>query len=113
MAHPFFHSKSSARKFGGKPEDYLQIHEWFDNSKAHIPDYRHRALRHHSQGIFWAEEVFGVTIKNSNNNDVPVRAIGEQHVFEDFGFIPTLQDWFKNIEKQDWMFRGAKAVEEV
>jgi len=30
MAHPILHSKSSAKKFGGKPEDYLHIHNWFD-----------------------------------------------------------------------------------
>ena len=34
MAHPFKHAESSARKFGGKAEDYLQIHNWFDESKA-------------------------------------------------------------------------------
>jgi hypothetical protein len=34
MAHPLRHAESSARKFGGKPEDYLAIHNWFDESKA-------------------------------------------------------------------------------
>lgn len=110
MAHALYHAKSSARKFGGKPEDYIAIHEWFDASKAHVPDFRHRALRHHSQGIFWAEEVFGRTIVNSQGNEVPVRAVGEQHVFEDFGMIPTLQDWLQNMDKKDWMFAGAKAL---
>lgn len=110
MAHAFFHAKSSAAKFGGTPEDYVAIHEWFDASKAHLPDMRHRALRHHSQGIFWAEEVFGRTITNSQGKEVPVRLVGEQHVLEDFGFIPTLQDWFSNMEKADWMHKGAKAL---
>jgi len=32
MAHPNLHAKSSARKWGGKPEDYLHIHEWFDEN---------------------------------------------------------------------------------
>jgi hypothetical protein len=26
MAHPLKHAQNSARKFGGKPEDYLPIH---------------------------------------------------------------------------------------
>lgn len=30
MAHPFHHALSSARKWGGRPEDYLAIHNWFD-----------------------------------------------------------------------------------
>jgi hypothetical protein len=34
MAHPLKHAESSARKFGGKPEGYLPIHNWFDESKA-------------------------------------------------------------------------------
>lgn len=28
MAHPWEHSKSSARKFGGSPVDYLEIHNY-------------------------------------------------------------------------------------
>jgi len=30
MAHPQQHAVSSARKFGGIPEDYVEIHKWFD-----------------------------------------------------------------------------------
>ena len=39
MAHPFKHAESSARKFGGKAEDYLQVHNWFDESKAFFPGF--------------------------------------------------------------------------
>jgi len=46
------------------PEDYLKIHNWFDESKAHIADLRHRALRHHSSGIFLCEAIDGATITN-------------------------------------------------
>jgi hypothetical protein len=28
MAHPFYHAQSSAKRFGGKPEDYQLIHDW-------------------------------------------------------------------------------------
>lgn len=59
MAHPVEHAQSSARKFGGRPEDYLAIHRWFDESKAFFPDFRHRALRHHAEGIFLAERIWG------------------------------------------------------
>jgi hypothetical protein len=52
MAHPLKHAESSARKFGGKASDYLAIHNWFDASKAHASDLRHRAALHHSFGIF-------------------------------------------------------------
>ena len=80
MAHPIKHAESSARKFGGKAEDYLRVHNWFDESKAYLPDFRHRALRHHAEGIFLCERIFGVAITNSEGKQVPVRYIGEQHV---------------------------------
>ena len=104
MAHVWHHALSSAKKFGGRPEDYVSIHEWFDETKAHTPTWRHRALRHHSQGIFECEGVFGITRKNSDGKLIPVRFIGEQHVKEDFsGYIPTIHDWFKRIPFEDWM----------
>lgn len=93
MAHPYAHAKSSANKFGGKPEDYLKIHQWFDETKQFCADPRHRSLRHHTLGIFDCEKVFGMYIENSEGRKVMVRQIGEQHVYEDLGFIPTPMDW--------------------
>jgi hypothetical protein len=106
--HPYHHAQSSARKYGGQPEDYLAIHTWFDESKSMMADFRHRALRHHAEGIFLAERIFGVTITTSTGREVPVRFIGEQHVKEDLGWIPTMQDWFKNIRPAPWMGKGGK-----
>lgn len=103
MSHPNIHAKNSTRKFGGKPEDYIEVHMWFDQSKEHMADMRHRALRHHTAGIYEAERIFGNYIVNSDNKEVYVRYIGEQHVIEDLGFIPTLEDWFENMELQKWM----------
>lgn len=102
--HPWLHSVSSAHKFGGKPEDYLEIHCWFDQTKEFFCDFRHRALRHHAEGIFECERVFGVTIKNSLGKTVPVRPVAEQHVREDCGgFIPSVSDWLKCIKVESWM----------
>lgn len=111
MAHPYHHAISSAQKYGGVPEDYQAIHDWFDASKSHVADFRHRALRHHSEGIFAAEKEFGVTITNSAGRAVPVRYIGEQHVKEDLGKIPTLADWLLNIQPQGWMLGRGKNLE--
>jgi hypothetical protein len=101
--HPYHHALASVKKWGGAVEDYLPIHKWFDASKAHHADVRHRALRHHAQGIFWAEEVFGETITTSEGQVVPVRFIGEQHVREDLGWIPSLKDWLRLLPVQPWM----------
>jgi hypothetical protein len=112
MAHPLKHAQSSAKKFGGKAEDYLPIHNWFDESKAFLADFRHRALRHHAEGIFLSEKIFGVTITNSDGKQVPVRHIGEQHVKEDLGRIPTAQDWLAQIKPERWMY-GQRLASEV
>jgi Domain of unknown function (DUF6915) len=103
MPHPVKQSESSARKFGGKTEDYLPIHNWFDESKAFFSDFRHRALRHHAEGIFLAKKLFGIVIVNSDGTQVPVRYVGEQHVRQDLGRIPTAEDWLIQIKPQRWM----------
>lgn len=114
MSHPYHHALSSVKKWGGKPEDYLAIHNWFDESKSAYADFRHRALRHHSEGIFMCEKEFGVTIVNSNNRVIPVRLVAEQHVHEDCGFIPSLKDWLQHINPQPWMTRvGVKLSEKL
>ena len=103
MAHPYHHSESSALKYGGETEDYLPIHQWFDESKRSLSDNRHRALRHHAERIFLCEQIFGVALTNSDGKKIPVRFIGEQHVQEDLGWIPSAADWLKEIKPQSWM----------
>lgn len=107
--NPYHHALSSAKKHGGVASDYIEIHHWFDESKAFMADFRHRALRHHAEGIFMCERIFGHTLTNSDGKIIPVRFIGEQHVQEDCGFIPTVQDWFTEIVPKAWMMKvGAK-----
>lgn len=114
MAHPYHHAVSSARKFGGVPSDYTKYHDWIDGSKAHVADFRHRALRHHTEGIFMLEQIFGSTMTNSDGRVVPVRYIGEQHVKEDLGRIPTVADWLLKIEPERWMLgRGKDLAKEL
>lgn len=111
MAHPYHHAVSSARRFGGTPADYLAIHDWFDGSKMILADFRHRALRHHAEGCFAAEVVFGTTITNSANRTVPVRLIGEQHILEDLGRIPSFADWVRCIRPEPWMVRAGTKLD--
>lgn len=108
MANPYHHAVSSVKKWGGKVEDYIAIHSWFDETKSHFADFRHRALRHHSEGIFLMEKIFGVAIELSNGTMIPTRWIGEQHVKEDLGRIPTIQDWLENLQPQPWMGKTEK-----
>ena len=108
MADPYHHAVSSAKKWGGVPEDYLKIHQWFDGSKAIACDFRHRALRHHAEGISLCVELFGPILEISTGRKVPVRWIGEQHVQEDFGHIPSFVDWMRAIKPEPWMGRVPK-----
>ncbi|MEC0209693.1 hypothetical protein P4H70_12200 [Paenibacillus ehimensis] len=113
MAHPEVHSLNSVKKFGGSVEDYLPIHQWFDDSKAYIADMRHRAFKHHAAGIFECERVFGKSLVNSEGKTVYIRYIGEQHILEDLGFIPTLEDWFENMELQKWMMNVDTRIKKI
>lgn len=107
---PWIHAKISVKKFGGKPEDYIEIHNWFDQTKAHIADSRHRLVLHNSFGIYLAEQQFGIMkqkddgtwvrlpiIVNSDGKDISVRDIAEQHVLDDLGKIPTLEECMSNV----------------
>lgn len=100
---PLHHANLSAKKYGGKPEDYLELHDFFDSSKAAVADVRHRAILHNAFGIFLLEKVFGTFITNSDGKRVNVRDIGEDHVIDDLGFIPTVEHWVKNMSIQPWM----------
>jgi hypothetical protein len=113
MANPYHHALSSQRKWGGEVEDYIAIHTWFDESKEHHGDFRHRALRHHSQGIFEAERVFGHTITLTSERVIPVRWIAEQHVIEDCGHIPSLSEWLCCVRPEPWMNRPRKLAREL
>src|SRR3546814_10062047 len=90
----------------------MRISDWSsdvcssDLSKAITADFRHRALRHHAEGIFMLERFFGATITASTGRVVPVRLIGEQHVREDLGFIPSFADWVRCIRPEPWMGRA-------
>lgn len=108
MSHPLFHARNSVRKWGGQVEDYLPIHNWFDETKALMADFRHRALRHHAEGIFLCETIFGVSttihLTDGTFRNIPTRWVAEQHVKEDFGGkIPTAVDWLKAIRPEPWM----------
>lgn len=94
---PLLHSKIAAKTFGGVWQDYIEIENFFDQTKGYIPDSRHRMILHNSFGIMLCEQMFGVAIVNSDGKDVSVRDIAERHVIDDLGYIPTLCEVFKDV----------------
>ena len=141
MANAFHHAVSSARRFGGTPEDYLAIHELMDSSKNAWADQRHRVVLHTSFGISLVSRMIGLeeqvrvyearvqwmprwlkrllrlpqisptTIRLSNGRRVPIRFVTEQHCLEDFGFVPSLEQYMKGLPKEPWMSRGTTKLE--
>jgi hypothetical protein len=100
---PYKHACSSAVKYGGKWEDYIEIHNFMDSSKAHLSDWRHRALFHSTFGCFIVEKVFGETLTNSDGKVVCTRDIAEDHCVEDLGMIPSVEQWLRNMRIEPWM----------
>jgi hypothetical protein len=106
----WYHAVSASHKWGGVPEDYLPIENFIDSSKKTLGDYRHRAMYHHTLGVYLCEELFGTTItiqKNKKTIQVPVRLIAERHIVEDLGFLPNPEHYLKHIPYDDdtsrWM----------
>lgn len=100
----YYHAKSAAKKFGGNIEDYLPIEQFIDSSKQVIGDVRHRALYHHTLGVFLCERIFGVTIKVGERGiEVPVRLIAERHIIEDLGWLPSPADFIDDMPIKPWM----------
>ena len=109
MSKPLIHAQSSAKKFGGLPSDYLELHTFMDSSKAVTSLPTHRALTHNTWFIGTVlTRIYGETFKReSDGKEVSTRDIGEQHVAEDFhGFIPSASDYLDNLEVADWMMNG-------
>jgi hypothetical protein len=145
MAHSYHHAVSSARRFGGTTDEYVDLHSFMDSSKGAWADQRHRAVLHHNFGIFVTEQVFGlreevrilrtlldrvprwlrrvlgirvptttpVTLTLQSGKQVPIRLVAEQHVIEDCGFIPTLEQYMGAMPRETWMYRGASPLSKL
>lgn len=100
---PHVHAKVSVKRWGGVPDDYLPIHNFIDQTKMAMPDIRHRAILHSAFGCYLAEQVFGVTITNTEGKEVSVRDIAEEHIIEDLGFIPSIERWLSKLPIEGWM----------
>lgn len=100
---PYLHAKMTVAKHKGVPEDYMDIHDFIDSSKSTMADMRHRAVLHSAFGIYIVEKVFGTFITNSSGVKVQTRDIAEDHILQDLGRIPSVQDWLSNMPLEQWM----------
>jgi hypothetical protein len=93
---------TSARHFQTTPDVLLPLHSWFLETATWFDDARHFAMRHHSFGIFQAEQRFGVVLYQSHRS-VPTRMVAEWHVRTVLGRIPAAADFLRRIKGQPWM----------
>jgi hypothetical protein len=110
----YYHAEASARKWGGDASEYQAIHDFIDSSKEYLGDVRHRALYHHTGGIWLCQRLFGTTITVARGSDrpreVPVRLIAELHIEQDLGWIPSPNDYWENMELKQWMGGPVRTV---
>ena len=114
MANPLIHSKSSVKRWGGKVEDYLPIHQLIDSPKACMNNNSARVLTHNTWFAYEIiPKIFGYNIINSEGKSVDSVDIAMLHIAEDFRmkFVPTPQDYLKHIEVQAWFNNGVKLVD--
>lgn len=100
---PYIHAQRSVLTWGGKPEDYLPVHDLLDLPKSAHADVRHRAILHNSLGPYICERVFGTNIKNSDGVLVSVRDIAERHIIDDMGRIPSVSDYLNDMPHYPWL----------
>mgnify|MGYP003345752999 CR=1 FL=1 len=114
MANPLIHSKSSVKRWGGKVEDYLPLHELLDSPKTTMNNNTSRMLTHNIWFCYQiVPKIFGYNITNSDGKSVDTVDIAMLHIAEDFRmkFIPTVQDYLKHLEVQPWMNNGVKDID--
>lgn len=99
----YIHGKIHAKKYGGHPDDYADIDDFIDSTKAAVADVRHRAVLHSAFGCFLVERVFGRTRINSEGKEYSPRDVAEDHIQQDLGFIPTMGNYLDNMTIQPWM----------
>ena len=59
------------------------------------------------------ERLFGPTLTLSTGRVIPTRWVGEQHVREDLGRVPSFLDWARAIRPDPWMGRAQPIEREV
>lgn len=113
MANPMIHARSSVKRWGGKVEDYIAIHELIDSPKATMNNNSARVLTHNTWFAYTIiPKIFGYNIVNSDGKSVDTVDIAMLHLAEDFRFrgIPTPQDYLQHLEVQPWMNNGVKDI---
>jgi len=99
---PYRHAAIAAKRYGGRWEDYVEVHTFFDSSKAAYPGHGHRMFLHNPFGLECAERVFGRHLVNSDGLPVPVERLGLDHCVEDVGRMVAVGEWLDLLPTTAW-----------
>jgi hypothetical protein len=118
---PLQHAQISQKIYGGKWQDYVEVHNFLDSSKVACSHFKHRFLLHHAEGIELGVQIFGETITNSENKTIETRRLLTDHLIEDVGRIISVEDWARDLlpDKNDSFYnflakkRGQIEADEV
>lgn len=98
----------SARKFGGRPADYISFHQWVNRYESVHP--LGNFASHHTFGTQVALAVYGAYLTNSKGAKVPIISLFEYHLRKTYRFLPTLSHWLVHLKCQKWMYPESKLL---
>lgn len=92
MAHPYFHALSSRRKWGGTVDEYLPLHQYFDQTKSALADCRHRLFLHNPWGALLLNQQFSDAWVPEQHHGVTLDMISQQHITEDYSRLVSVEE---------------------
>lgn len=98
-------ARMSALRFGGDPETYLPLHEWFLATRLWSDSPAHLIFRHQAFGIHETESRFGPALADGAHA-VPTRVVAERHVRSVLGRLPAAPDLLRRIRAERWMLQA-------
>jgi hypothetical protein len=97
-------AKGAAALWGGQPEDYLPLIDFFALPEQASQGHPHaRALWHNSFGPFLAEMVLGPALELNNGRLVATRTVAEDLILARAGWIPPASFILHHIPLTSWM----------
>lgn len=102
---PLQHAQITARRYGGRWQDWIGIHNWIDRSKALFPGMRHRMFLHSDFGEWLTVRIHGDAIEAEDRTTVTTPDLFRDHQVEDLGRVVKLSEWLREIDATHWTRR--------
>ncbi|MTD47169.1 hypothetical protein GKE82_23490 [Conexibacter sp. W3-3-2] len=95
------HSDRTHRRYGGPRTVHQRIHRLLEYGAVTLPHGLHRALTHHSFGVWLVEQAVGETLPNGT----PTRAVAADHITTDLDRpdVPDAGEWLEHLPLLAWM----------